>query len=1265
MSRLTNTALALARTCAVVSSLILGLLHSDASHADLVPKVPGQDWFTRETTYFTIHYDALNVDSADELASMCDAIYLDVTARFHFPLKHKIHVVVIDSNDTTNGAALSNLDWVLIQPTALYLDSFNLRGRSNWLKNVFTHEFTHIVTLKAATALGERVFVVDPMIFRKKSAVEGIAVFPLMGKITPYWWSEGIAQHSAELAGNDSYDTHRQMFLRTAALEDNMLTLQDMSVQEALKGAFKPELAYNQGFSLSRYLTEHFGIISHEEIAKWAAEEWNLIFDSNFKERRLPSLADVYASWKTETEARELAVANAILPREVKGRAWDATSDPAPSAKNWASIPRKTPEEREALSKKGLYHIRPQVSPDGKYMAYIKDGTLLILPTTRILVGEGQYFTATFTTDDNLRVNSFDWAKDSRTIALTGVFRDSPGSLTGAGFNDLGLLDFLPFAEKLDERFTAYEQAKKDAGAQALPLDDPKLWAIAKEALGKPIAEIMPTKASGLILSSYLGTRPTVVARLTNGARAHDVSFSPDNTQLIYVRNVGGTQKILGSFNLHGYLSKSIAYAAAKWIQEHNGKGPKQLKTGPNVANALYLIDKVNRTVPLERLDPLFPDLGMRYSYPFGRISGDVGLSNLYLALLNGDGKRLGSEDSLRAFDTILALRDYKPEKPLVDANTEFFLAEYPGIQCHTPRFSPDGKKIAFSGYYEGKQNLYLYDIAAKQLVQLTDDEFENRDPVFTEEGRSLLYVSDRGGIFNLHEYDIAQRSSTQRSNVLSAVFQPSYRDGVVHFSYFTSFGFRVHALKREDFLVDEERPLGEPKQIAPPAVTQETLAFRADAAALASPYSATFIPLQIVPELRAFQKQYGAGVSLLAMDYLDTHTISLRAYLDRDQIFSALYQHKHFLGMFNAEVHYIKTNFGIGRLFDETATTQLQLKEVPGFFAKRYQVSGSIGNTFTILGNQLSLTYNYRDINAETSAILYGGPDLEDQHWPNKIDQNGSFGDVGKFGVLTNHTMDFKWKIDGVSRRNDGDINPRGSKLTTGYSLTFTNVDERFSNLGVFGAFETADPRADYHFHALDFAYDKDIGMNELFADAKLLANNTIGYSVAMTALDRDVRAYDELYLGGKQVFRTFRDINNSLTFPGYEAFSLSGEARFLANVRYRFPIFRDLGKQYGFMYVDDCFVEVFADAGNAWDYGETAFTYKKPKATTLAKSPAILFDTGANLKLKTYMFYNWPFFSFFTAAHGFQDADLTRARNPSANVYPVHFYVGIGAGL
>lgn len=62
-----------------------------------------------------------------------------------------------------------------------------------------------------------------------------------------------------------------------------------------------------------------------------------------------------------------------------------------------------------------------------------------------------------------------------------------------------------------------------------------------------------------------------------------------------------------------------------------------------------------------------------------------------------------------------------------------------------SPRFSPDGRKVVFTGNrVSGYSDLYILDLESGHLQRLTNDIYSDLDPCFGSEGRSIIFSSDR-----------------------------------------------------------------------------------------------------------------------------------------------------------------------------------------------------------------------------------------------------------------------------------------------------------------------------------------------------------------------------------------------------------------------------------------------------------------------------------------------------------------------------------------
>jgi Tol biopolymer transport system component len=91
-----------------------------------------------------------------------------------------------------------------------------------------------------------------------------------------------------------------------------------------------------------------------------------------------------------------------------------------------------------------------------------------------------------------------------------------------------------------------------------------------------------------------------------------------------------------------------------------------------------------------------------------------------------------------------------------------------------TPRWSPDGKKIAVAVKEPGGRFLIqILDSDGTLLTTLPDSGAINTSPAWSRDGALLFFSSDRGGIYNIHAYRLASGELFQVTNLLGGAFAP------------------------------------------------------------------------------------------------------------------------------------------------------------------------------------------------------------------------------------------------------------------------------------------------------------------------------------------------------------------------------------------------------------------------------------------------------------------------------------------------------------
>ena len=100
------------------------------------------DWKQIETKHFFINFYPGTENTAKVLAKIAEEVYPSITEIYNHEPDTKVSLIVKDYGDYSNGASYYYDNKIEIWASAL---DFDLRGTHNWLRNVFTHEFTHLI----------------------------------------------------------------------------------------------------------------------------------------------------------------------------------------------------------------------------------------------------------------------------------------------------------------------------------------------------------------------------------------------------------------------------------------------------------------------------------------------------------------------------------------------------------------------------------------------------------------------------------------------------------------------------------------------------------------------------------------------------------------------------------------------------------------------------------------------------------------------------------------------------------------------------------------------------------------------------------------------------------------------------------------------------------------------------------------------------------------------------------------------------------------
>ena len=284
---------------------------------------PELEWLSFETAHFKIHYHQGAEWTARRTAEVAETIYGPITEFYQFEPSEKTALVIRDTDDISNGASYYYDNKIEIWATPL---DFPFRGNHDWLRDVITHEFTHIVSLQKAMKFGRSIpaiyiQVLDDEPEKREDVVYGypriIASYPISGMVIPMWLAEGMAQYMFPGNSNDFWDTHRDMLLRDRVLHKSLLSLSEMG--SFGKRGTGNESVYNQGFAFTRYLAEHYGTETIPRLAEELSKPVRMSGETALKNVTGVAADEIYQQWQTELEQRYFKQTEIIRANEKVG----------------------------------------------------------------------------------------------------------------------------------------------------------------------------------------------------------------------------------------------------------------------------------------------------------------------------------------------------------------------------------------------------------------------------------------------------------------------------------------------------------------------------------------------------------------------------------------------------------------------------------------------------------------------------------------------------------------------------------------------------------------------------------------------------------------------------------------------------------------------------------------------------------------------------------------------------------------------------------
>ncbi len=608
------------------------------------------------------------------------------------------------------------------------------------------------------------------------------------------------------------------------------------------------------------------------------------------------------------------------------------------------------------------------------------------------------------------------------------------------------------------------------------------------------------------------------------------------------------------------------------------------------------------------------------------------------------------------------------------------------GTQVQGLSFTPDGRKLLLSLFRNYQQDLWLLDLETNALERLTDTRPDETDPMIGPDGRAW-FSSDVDGIFNVYSMDLQTREVQKHTELLGGSYGAwAAPGGHVFYTAITGHGFRIRGLSKSAMkheVVDYPGRCG----VAPSACadTVENLAYgeprRLDAEGLSTGYTPFkgAMPLSAWPVARGSDKNAQVGAGFFLGDTVETHSIDGELTFGKDS---------------NAWLMWTWT-----QLWPDISVgvSRYTYKGTYGYAVDEDGVASTMNDrTIVDLKFEQASDDAWATVSYMPSYALWGGLGGDVSRYTFR-----DTGDGATFVPYTEHAgvgLFFEWTPSGGYFAGDQWINPRGGRrlyVDAQHRWTWI-VDPELGGVVV----DDGQRLGKYQYNQLSASYTEWIPMRWF----GLFEHHTLQVDLEAGWIDRNVMGWDEFLAGGRHPYHWGSGtIGNNVQFSGYEGWSLAGETMLIGNLTYRFPLARDLDWKIGPTYTDSLYLQVFGSMGNLWShrvegpshvegfnvvaddpadvYREIPFRDYASKNSPAGERNYLLSDIGVELRVRSFIWNDWDWDSFFRVAYGLDatsgygdvNNDLVQssvARDASSElsdeVEPptIRIYAGIGTG-
>ena len=560
----------------------------------------------------------------------------------------------------------------------------------------------------------------------------------------------------------------------------------------------------------------------------------------------------------------------------------------------------------------------------------------------------------------------------------------------------------------------------------------------------------------------------------------------------------------------------------------------------------------------------------------------DVCASRKELAAIYNDG-----DGSLRL--ALYALEGFGSSRVRVDERSlRFPLPPQFFDEVRSPRYSPDCSKLFFSRRVGDDHGLYYYDFARRQVETFVDEEaFELYPEPSTD---AVYFVSTRDGTMSVYRRGYDDGPVERVTKALTSHHYPVKTPHGVIFARLRGTGFHPYYQPEAAIpgpLVERPRPKSDARlrTDAPPVPRQ-----RRDYAAF-SPrnwVTPSLVPLldleyDYSPSASQGTLRAQAGLELYLEDQLRTHSLWLRGFVgNRGNIFLN-YRNDMTPLTLEGRVGYSQDRDvytyarGDGQSFEHVTDGRW------GF------VSGSASIPLDLFTRVGVYGESIRDIGTTVSA------QARDYDFANPRyarDLGGAF--VQYAGI---DRSDPAFRERWVNKRGYRELDLRAAYA----------VEEIDQSLAVYGL-----PAGRRPYLRAELEHREYLSLPTL---ARGWFDHTLELNLKLGVIGRNIQ-FLPFYGGGRLYSQTTAELNNSVGFAGYGSYSLSGETLLNLGAAYRFPILRGLGLDWGPLYLEDIYGQLFTSWGNIWGFDADGHR-QRPFLDRAANGRYLVGDVGADLRL------------------------------------------------